>query len=239
VQILLGDKHNRSHTMTYAADVIHCGHCGHNITGELKIKPTKQGPKEYLYYRCTKYNQPGHPRTRVTETELDRQVLALFDRMRIEDEGVRAWFRAVLASKTKDAQADTRAQRAELQRQETLLAAQQDRLLNLRIDDQIDEGTFLKKQTELRDRTASILLQLEALNRSRDENAELTCRVFELSQTLRQHWVAAEYAEKRKILEIVWLNCTIDGATLCPTMRKPFDILVEGLLVPLSGGGGD
>ena len=238
VQILLGDKHNRSHTMTYAADVIHCGHCGHNITGELKIKPTKQGPKEYLYYRCTKYNQPGHPRTRVTETELDRQVLALFDRMRIEDEGVRAWFRAVLASKTKDAQADTRAQRAELQRQETLLAAQQDRLLNLRIDDQIDEETFLKKQTELRDRTASILLQLEALNRSRDENAELTCRVFELSQTLRQHWVTAEYAEKRKILEIVWLNCTLDDVTLCPQMRKPFDILVEGLSVPLSGGGG-
>ncbi len=103
VQALLGGKHNRSHTMTYAADLIHCGHCGHNITGELKIKQTKSGPREYLYYRCTKYSQPGHPRTRVTEAELDRQVLAFFDQLRIEDEGIQEWFRAVLASKTKDA----------------------------------------------------------------------------------------------------------------------------------------
>ena len=50
-----------------------------------------------------------------------------------------------------------------------MIAGQQDRLLNLRIDDQIDEDTFAKKNTELRDRLASITLQLEALNRSRDK----------------------------------------------------------------------
>lgn len=221
--------------VTYASDLIECGHCGHKITGEWKIKQTKSGPRDYLYYRCTKYNKPGHPRTRVTEADLDRQVLALFDKMRIEDEGVRDWFRAVLASKTKDAQADTRAQRAELQRQETLIAAQQDRLLNLRIDGQIDDDTFNRKQTELRDRLASLMLQLEVLNRSRDENAELASRVFELSQTLRQRWLTADYAERRRILEIVWLNCRLVDATLCPETRKPFDILAEGLLVPDSG----
>ena len=112
VQALLGNGQQLSHTMTYASDLLecgHCGHCGHKITGEWKIKKTKSGPRDYLYYRCTKYNKPGHPRTRVTEAELDHQVLALFDKMRIDDEGVRDWFRAVLASKTKDAQADTRA----------------------------------------------------------------------------------------------------------------------------------
>lgn len=56
----------------------------------------------------------------------------------IEDEGIRDWFRLVLASKMRDAQADSRAQRAELQRQETLIAAQLDRLLNLRIAGEID-----------------------------------------------------------------------------------------------------
>ena len=88
--------------------------------------------------------------------------------------------------------------------------------LNLRIGDQIDEDTFNRKQTELRDRLASIKLQLEVLNRTQDENAELASRVFELSQTLRQKWLTADYAEKRKILEIVWLNCRLVDATLCP-----------------------
>ncbi len=141
----------------------------------------------------------------------------------------------MLASKTKDIQAVTRAQRAELQRQETLIAAQQDRLLNLRIEGQLNDDTFNRKQTELCDRQASILLQMEVLNRSRDENAELASRVFELSQSLRVKWLTANYAEKCQILEIVWLNCRLDDATLCYETRNPFDVLAEGPFVPESG----
>ncbi len=236
VQVLLGNRQQISHTLTFAGDLIECGFCGHRITGESKTKQTKSGPRDYVYYRCTKYNKPGHPRIRVKEAEFDGQVLAFFDNIRIEDDDIRDWFRAVLASKTRDAQAETRAMRTELQRQSTLLGDQQDRLLNLRIDGQIGDDAFARKNTELRDRHASILLQLEALNRSHDENAELASRVFELSQTLRQKWLKAEYAEKRQILEIVWLNCRLDDVTLVPEIRKPFDVLAEGLPVPDSGG---
>ncbi|MBI1311220.1 recombinase family protein [bacterium] len=236
VQALLGNRQQVTHSLVFAGDLIECGFCGHKITGESKIKQTKSGPREYVYYRCTKYNRPDHPRTRIKEADLDQQVLAFFGRIRIDDDSIRDWFRAVLASKTKDAQAETKAMRSELQRQSTLLADQQDRLLNLRIDGQIDDGTFAAKNTQLRDRHASIVLQLEALNRSRDENAELASRVFELSQTLTEKWLSAEYAEKRQILEIVWLNCRLDDVTLVPTIRKPFDVLAEGLSVPQSGG---
>ncbi len=236
VQVLLGGRQQVTHSLTFAGDLIECGFCGHKITGEIKTKQTKSGPRDYIYYRCTKYTKPGHPRRRIKEADFDTQVLAFFEKIRIDDDGVRDWFRAVLASKTKDSQAETRAMRAELQRQSTLLADQQDRLLNLRIDDQIDNDTFAKKNTELRDRHGSINLQLEALNRSRDENAELASRVFELSQTLTEKWLTAEYAEKRQILEIVWLNCRLDDVTLVPTIRKPFDVLAEGLSVQDSGG---
>ncbi len=215
--------------MTYAGKAITCGHCGHPITGERKTKQTKNGEREYVYYRCTYYNVPGHPRTRITEAALDRQVLTLFDRMRIEDDGVREWFRAVLQSQTLDDQAETRAQRGELMRQLTLLANQQDRLLNMRLGDQIDEDTFAAKHTELRDRTASIKLQIDVLDRSRDETAELAVKVFEISQTLRQQWLTVDYATKRRILEIVCLNCTLVDVTLFPTIRKPFDVFAEGL----------
>ncbi len=107
---------------------------------------------------------------------------------------------------------------------------QQDRLLNLRLAEDIDQETFARKNTEMRDRLASIKLQLDAFDRSHDETAELASKVFELSQTLRQQWLTADYAAKRRILEIVCLNCTLDGVTLVPTMRKPFDVLAEGLI---------
>ena len=238
VQALLGEGNYHSHALTYSGEFMRCAHCGRPITGEHKTKQTKTGERSYVYYRCARYTQPGHPRVRVREEELDRQVLAVFDKIRIQDESVRDWFRAVLSSQTKDSQAESQSQRAELQRQETLLVEQQDRLLNLRLEDEIDEDIYARKSTQLRDRLASIKLQLDVVDRSRDETSDLASKVFELSQTLRDRWLSAGYVEKRRILEIVCLNCKLDGATLCPTMRKPFDALAEGLISKSSGEGG-
>lgn len=230
VQALLGGHVYHAHQMTFAGDMVACAHCGRAVTGERKTKSTKAGPRHYVYYRCSGYTAPGHPRIRVTEAELDRQLLAVFDRMRIEDPDVREWFQTVLASQTKDAQADSKAQREELQRQASLLVAQQDRLLNLRLAEQVEQDTFAAKHTELRDRLASIKLQLDVLDRSHDETAELASKVFELAQTLRNQWISADYAAKRRILEIVCLNCRLEGASLVLSMRKPFDALAEGLV---------
>lgn len=236
VQVLLGGSHYTNHATAFGNEFMRCGHCGGPIVGEVKSKQTKAGLRSYVYYRCAKYSRAGHPRDRVTEAELDQQMLALFDRMRIADDGVREWFRTVLASQTKDQQAESLAQRAELQRQETLLVQQQDRLLNLRIDDSIDQETYARKATQLRDRLAGIKLQLEAVDRSHDETAELATKVFELSQTLRERWVTADCDAKRRILEIVCLNCTLDDGKLVPTIRKPFDVLAERLVVSSSRG---
>lgn len=61
-------------------------------------------------------------------------------------------------------------------------------------------------------------------------------KAFELSQTLREKWLAADARAKRQNLEIVCLKFTLDDETLVPEWRKPFDVLAEGLSVPQSGG---
>ena len=86
--------------------------------------------------------------------------------------------------------------------------------------DDVDQETFARKGTEIRDRLASIKLQLDALDRSHDETAELASKVFVLLQTLRQQWLTADYGAKRRILEIVCLNCRLDDATLCRRIEK-------------------
>ncbi|MFO0428768.1 MAG: hypothetical protein ACK526_19525 [Planctomyces sp.] len=113
---------------------------------------------------------------------------------------------------------------------------QQDRLVNLRVDGEIDADMFANRKTELRDRMASLKLQMDSLNRNRDEMADLVSKVFELSQTLREKWLTADYHCKRRILEIICLNFRLDDVTLCYEMRKPFDVLVEGLPVQWSRG---
>ena len=229
VQALLGGQTYRSHELTYAGELITCAHCGSPITGERKTKQTKRGPKDYLYYRCTNYARKGHPRVRVREAQFDEQVLALFDRIRIEDKEVRDWFRRVLQARTRDGQKQSEQHVAALQRQLTLLRNQRDRLLNLRLLDEIDEQTFAAKNTELRDRIEDLKLKVCVDDRSQAEKGEIALNAFELSQMLRDKWLTADYRAKRRLLEIVCLNFSLDGASLEMTIRKPFDVLVEGL----------
>lgn len=83
------------------------------------------------------------------------------------------------------------------------MTERQNRLLDMRLSNHVDQDTFAKKSMEIRDRIASIKLQLDAVDRSRDEMGELARKVFELSQTLRKKWLKADCDEKRRILEIV------------------------------------
>ena len=46
---------------------------------------------------------------------------------------------------------------------------QQGKLLDMRLNDELDQESFAAKQTKLRDRIASIKLQLDGVSRSRDE----------------------------------------------------------------------
>lgn len=235
-QVLLGEAIYRSHELTYGGELIKCKHCGHPVTGERKTKQTKLGPKDYIYYRCSRYNTPGHPRHRLAEAELDGQVLAMFDRIRIKDEKTRDWFLTVLRARTREDQAHTEQRVAELNRQLTTLRNQQDRLLNLRLLDEINEQTFAAKNTEMRDRIAEVNLQVQATDQNRQEQAEIAEKVFELSQSLADKWVNADCRAKRHLLGIVCLNFLLDGVSLVPEMRKPFVALAEGLPVLLSRG---
>ena len=75
----------------------------------------------------------------------------------------------------------------------------------------------------------SLRLHLEKADRGRYEIIDIAVKAFELSQDLRAKWFNADYAAKRRILEITCLNFSLDGVTLVPIMRKPFDMLAEGL----------
>lgn len=234
VQGLLGGKTYKSTELTYAGGLIRCGHCGNLITGEQVVKAATG--KQYVYYRCSVSRiTEGHPRDRVTERDIDEQILAAFSAMKQDDETA-DWFGEVLRARTKDERKESQEQAKELQRQMTHLRQQQDELLNLRLLKEIDPDTFARKSTELRDRIATLAVQLEATDATRGEQAENAVKVFELSQSLTEKWLTADYAAKRQILDIVFSNFRLDGVSLCYEMRKPFALLAEGLLVSSNRG---
>lgn len=62
VRVSLLEQKYRSHELVYASQLIRCGHCGHVVTGEEKLKTTKNGTRSYVYYRCARYWTTDHPR---------------------------------------------------------------------------------------------------------------------------------------------------------------------------------
>mgnify|MGYP001043544914 CR=1 FL=1 len=92
-----------------------------------------------------------------------------------------------------------------------------------------DSATFALDLPPLR-------LHLEAADRGRCEIIDIAVKAFELSQSLRSQWFTADYAAKRRIVEIICLNWKLDGVSLIATMRKPFDMIAEGLIWKNSRG---
>ena len=63
-------------------------------------------------------------------------------------------------------------------------------------------------------------------------------KAFELSQSLREKWVTADFSAKQQILEILCLNCRLENTTLVCTIRKPFDVLVKSDVLKMVGATG-
>tara|TARA_Y100001954_G_C15826639_1_gene612529 strand:+ start:7384 stop:8967 length:1584 start_codon:yes stop_codon:yes gene_type:complete len=239
VQTLLRGMTYRAHELVFGSGMIQCAHCGSAICGERKTKQTQNGPKDYVYYFCPKAKRDkSHPKTRVTETQIDQQIIEMFRQIRFDDEPIRDWFRQVLQAKSKDQHQQTKTQLSELNRQLTNLRNQQEQLLNLRLLQEIEDDTFKSKNAQLRERMDQVKLQIDVTDRSQSEKSEIAAKVFELSQTLETQWLDGDYQAKRQILEITCSNFTLDGITLCYKMRKPFDVLAKGLCLKNGGESG-
>jgi site-specific DNA recombinase len=236
VQERLGGKVFHKPQITFAGNLITCGHCGHVVTGEKKRKRLADGSERmYSYYRCTHYNRSGHPRARLTEAEIDQQFLDLFHGLRIDDPELRKWFVEVIRARVQAGKVENIDHRKELERQKIQIEGKLSALLELRMDSEISSDEYSVKRRALYDRQAGISLQLQASDQDDKEIADLAIKAFELSQSLKERWVTADYQAKRTILGIMCEGVRLNCQNLEISLRKPFDVLRDDNLVRMIG----
>ena len=68
------------------------------------------------------------------------------------------------------------------------------------------------------------LTRLEVPNSGRILDAK---RVLELANKAYSLYLTQSPTEQAKLLKMVLLNCSIDAASVCPTYRRPFDLISE------------
>lgn len=106
---------------------------------------------------------------------------------------------------------------------------QKNELLNLQVLGEIETSALAKKQNELQGIESDPGGRIEAVGRQGSESADFTVKAFELSRDPKNRWRAADLEVRRQILNSFCLNWHLDGVCLVHTIRKPFDMLVEGL----------
>ena len=70
--------------------------------------------------------------------------------------------------------------------------------------------------------------QLDALNGDGPDVILTAQRILELAQKLPTLWDSRNNNEKREVVDLLYWNCTLDGANLCATYNKPFSFIAEG-----------
>lgn len=221
VQTRLGTKLYTKHAMAFAG-IMTCEECGRRITGE-RIR------NRYTYYRCGGYSAADHAdRTRMTEAEVEDQILAFLKGLRFGDEELRDWFRDALravAGKSQEEAAGRRARlRAELDRTEK----KADALLELRLAGELDAEQFRVAQDRLARAKRDLEVEIAAESKDQAARGDAAVQALELSEGLAARWATADPITKRLILNTVALNITVNAGKLAVTAASPFDLLVEG-----------
>ena len=204
VQERLGGRIIRKPEITFAGQLMRCGHCGRIVTGEKKRKKSPDGTvRHYRYYRCTHYHTENHPRIRMAESEVNRQFVAAFSDLRIDDADIRQWFVDVTRARAQDGQKHNEQAKGDMLRQQAVIDSKLQTLLDLRMEKEIGSEEYATKRAELHARQSAIRFRLEVRDRDADDIADRAIAAFELSQSLIELWVKANYSAKRTILEIV------------------------------------
>jgi site-specific DNA recombinase len=96
-----------------------------------------------------------------------------------------------------------------------------------KLDGKIDEGFWDRKSVEWRGEEQQVLSALEGLEQASEDRRLDAARILELANVAYSLYVSRKPAEQGQLLKMVLSNCAVDGASLYPTYRKPFDLIFQ------------
>lgn len=199
--------------------MITCEKCGCSITAEIQ--------KGHTYYHCTHF-KPCNQKKFIREEEIEKQVLGCFDEIAIKDkETLGLITESLKESHAEEMSYHNQALTALNKRYQTL----QKRLDELYLD-KLDRRITLEKYEELE---AKFRKEQEEVRQelARHENAninyfELGANLLELSSKAKEIYLKRELIEdKRRLLNLIFLNLALKDGFVRKTYQKPFQIISE------------
>ena len=202
------------------AGLLKCGKCGCSMTPELK-------KERYVYYHCTQFRGPCD-NVYVREEKLANLLGEVVQKVRVSPKVVEDIRQALLYS-----QRDKLAYQSEsiesIRERISRLQGMLDNAYEDKLSGEITPDTWRRKSTEWQGEIDRLRLDEAAHSNANRNYYELGMQILELANSAFDQYIGQNRVEQRKLLDTLLSNCTFYRGTLCPTYKKPFDILAKGL----------
>jgi hypothetical protein len=199
--------------------LIKCARCGCSITaGRHKGK--------YVYYHCTQARGKCGTSS-IREDRLEALLGELVQSVQVDEETI-DWIAAALKDSHRDEKAYHKNQMSRLQGEVKKAQARMDAAYDDKLDGQISEAYWKRKSREWQASELDIMQRIEAHQRASHLYLEAGVNILHLAQRAYPLWLSQPQNEKRRLLDLLLLNCTFDGTSLTATYAKPFCWLAEG-----------
>ena len=96
-----------------------------------------------------------------------------------------------------------------------------------KLDGKISEEFWTRKAADWQEQEQRTLFAIQVLDGPSEDRALTVQRILELANKAHFLYVRQKPAEQANLLRMVLSNCAVDGASLYPTYRKPFDVIFE------------
>ena len=207
--------------------IIKCGGCGCAITAETKTKHYRRTNRDasYTYYRCTrrrgKCGEEG-----LTEQELEQTIRNYVGKIEIDEE---VWKLGVelLKAKNADELRMNAGVRKEMERERDEVEKQMERLLRLRMDNEVTADEFAGEKAKLLNRKVSLSDKLVERDQHPVNWLELAENFFETAYQARRIMEYGLPEEKGELVKRVGWNLILKDKKLQFSFREPYDVLLR------------
>jgi site-specific DNA recombinase len=222
VQAVLGQPKKpkyRKHAFAFGG-LLFCGKCGCMVTAEIK-------KGKYVYYHCTRSGQTCDELF-YREEELGPQFDKIVQGITI-DPSILEWLVKALKESHKDETAYYQENLIRLQTELKKIKNRLDQLYIDKLDGKVSEAFWLEKSQQWEIDQNRLVQQLQSHQRADRKYYEDGFKLLELASRAHKLYAKQPPEEKNKFLRILLSNCTLEGGTLRPIYKKPFDILARGI----------
>lgn len=196
-----------------------CADCGCKITAEIK-------KGKYTYYHCTGMRGGNH-KVYVPEPEIVGQFADKLGPLVLTHDQVYEIMKELERQYSVKSKMN-KSELSRIQRRISQIQTWKEKSYIDKLEEKISEDHWLKLNEKWDDELFRLKAKLQAHDGDFGSKIITAGKILELAQRLPDLWIKQNNYEKRKLVDLIYSNCILNGRTLCTTYRKPFRFIAEG-----------